>query len=80
MSTVGFELAVPTSERSQTHAVDSPSTGIGHKALKRMSPEIWRRVIWYIKTNVSMYPANIFFQDSIEERISSVTSYPLADN
>jgi len=83
MSTVGFEPVIAASERSQTHVINSPATGTGHKALKRMSPEIWRRVMWYINTNVSMEPANIYFHGGTEERISSVTSYslgPKADN
>jgi len=30
MLPAGFEAAIPTSERPQTHALDGAATGIGH--------------------------------------------------
>ena len=53
MSLAGFEPAIPASERLQTHALDSPATGIGasvnarikyfqHDGTPHISADMWR--------------------------------------
>jgi hypothetical protein len=40
MTRRGFEPAIPANKRLQTHALDRPTTGIGHKYTVRTEPAV----------------------------------------